>query len=538
MWLITFSNPIQDSADDEKIQIWLCPVRKRYTVGRQDANVLLSKYRTVSRKHACFHLEKFPSHTKLFIEDLGSKYGSLLNSQKLGKNVKKELKHGDMLFLGLDKEVSIQVEKLEISIVTSNLKKGLFQAFYENSKLSDYSISRNWMPECTHLMVSKILPTQKTLFALQKGIFIVGDSWLKYWLNIASQIGNLNSEDHEVTCVKYPPESEYLPELDPSVDTSLERISWEPSQKRKNLFDQISFIILEKDQEAAVKHFIENSKGMVTPAEQVNSELLESIFRSGQTPQIVTPRAKLIQDTQLVLSDGTILNLEPIAESMISQSILLGSTQIFPKYEWTEKTCEENQLKNTTADDIKQNDETKSSTRPKKLMNVCFQPLMTENSIDLQLLQQTKLPKKWRNIKNYKKFKKSSNNTSDNQNSAAIKLTESNFQIGVVSSAHESLFSRPVTDYIPKPKSRSVDLLSRDDSENTIPSDKILDFAEHDENSMSIETSPPSQRAIKSKTDLFKTPDLPGNGQKKKSALVELNRKRGLASLMEKYKKK
>ena len=74
---------------------WIVPINKtKFTIGRNENQDLILPSNSVSRTHACLHLQK----DELFAEDAGSKNGTFLNGAKIRSN--SVLRNKDILEIG------------------------------------------------------------------------------------------------------------------------------------------------------------------------------------------------------------------------------------------------------------------------------------------------------------------------------------------------------------------------------------------------------------------------------------------------------
>lgn len=87
-------------------------------IGRNESASLRVAHGSIGRQHAAFY---YKGSSQLFLKDMGSKYGTTLNGEKLEKEITVELKNGDSLFFGKLRDTIFTVsapkinEEIEIS---------------------------------------------------------------------------------------------------------------------------------------------------------------------------------------------------------------------------------------------------------------------------------------------------------------------------------------------------------------------------------------------------------------------------------------
>lgn len=219
MWILT---PLQPGGETH----YLLP-GKEYVVGRKNCHILLHNDQSISRAHA--QLSATPQ--TLTLKDT-SKYGSFVNGQRVAENTSVNVTSGNSITFGVFNS-KFSVEKLVVcsSCLDNDGKASLSRAL----QLVDGALVSSWTQDCTHLIMSTVKVTIKTICALLCCRPIVKPD---FFSALHSAIQNESP----------PPEAErFLPEIDePSLNK--EEVNLGVIQKRRELFVGKTFIFLNAKQ--------------------------------------------------------------------------------------------------------------------------------------------------------------------------------------------------------------------------------------------------------------------------------------------------
>lgn len=145
-----------------------------YTVGRKNVDILITNDQSISREHAVLSVSAVPDNRisddsyipLLRLKDLGSKYGTAVNSKELSKSEETTLQQGDTVTFGrLGSKYKICYEPpmvLATSCVAAPEKERLKTIL----KRIGGRLQSEWSEKCTHVVMSAIRLTAKTTAAL------------------------------------------------------------------------------------------------------------------------------------------------------------------------------------------------------------------------------------------------------------------------------------------------------------------------------------------------------------------------------------
>ncbi|XP_054638188.1 nibrin [Dunckerocampus dactyliophorus] len=202
---------------------------KEYVVGRKNCEILLPNDQSISRAHAHF----IATDQTLTLKDT-SKYGTVVNSQRLTENTPVNVKSGDSVTFGVfHSKFSVAHQKLVVcsSCLDNDGKAALSQAL----QLLGGTLVNTWSKACTHLVMPSVKVTIKTISALLCCRPIVKPEFF--------------SELSKATQQKLPPPKpeRFTPDIDePSLNE--EDVNLQPDVKRKQLFAGTTFIFLSAKQ--------------------------------------------------------------------------------------------------------------------------------------------------------------------------------------------------------------------------------------------------------------------------------------------------
>lgn len=211
-----------------------------YIVGRKNCAILIENDQSISRNHAVLRVN-FPvtslSQTDeiptLTIKD-NSKYGTFINEEKMQNGLSSTLKTGDRVTFGVfESKFRVEYEPLVVcsSCLDVSGKTVLNQAILQLGGLT----ANSWTEECTHLAMSSVKVTIKTICALICGRPIVKPEYFSEFLKA-------------VESKKQPPEIEsfYPPIDEPAIGSKSVDLSGR--RERKQIFKGKTFVFLNAKQ--------------------------------------------------------------------------------------------------------------------------------------------------------------------------------------------------------------------------------------------------------------------------------------------------
>lgn len=211
-----------------------------YIVGRKNCAILIENDQSISRNHAVLRVN-FPvtslSQTDeiptLTIKD-NSKYGTFINEEKMQNGLSSTLKTGDRVTFGVfESKFRVEYEPLVVcsSCLDVSGKTVLNQAILQLGGLT----ANIWTEECTHLAMSSVKVTIKTICALICGRPIVKPEYFSEFLKA-------------VESKKQPPEIEsfYPPIDEPAIGSKSVDLSGR--RERKQIFKGKTFVFLNAKQ--------------------------------------------------------------------------------------------------------------------------------------------------------------------------------------------------------------------------------------------------------------------------------------------------
>uniref|UniRef100_H3DLW9 Nibrin n=1 Tax=Tetraodon nigroviridis TaxID=99883 RepID=H3DLW9_TETNG len=164
MWVLI---PLQSEG-----QTHYLPPGKEYVVGRKNCDVLLTSDQSISRAHAQLVPNNQKTKTRgttastqgMTLKD-SSKYGTFVNSQRLTGNTAVDLKSGDSVTFGVFESKFI-VEHLKPVVCSSCLDPNGKAVLSQSLAALGGELVNSWSLECTHLVMTSVKVTVKTISAL------------------------------------------------------------------------------------------------------------------------------------------------------------------------------------------------------------------------------------------------------------------------------------------------------------------------------------------------------------------------------------
>lgn len=297
-----------------------------YVVGRKNCLILIEDDQSISRSHATFSVNHPLSSLGrpdiipvLSVKD-SSKYGTFVNGEKMASATSRNLKSGDKITFGVyNSKFRVVYEPLVAcsSCLSSTEKSSLNQAL----QLLGGHIVNNWTENCTHLVMTSVKVTIKTICALICCKSIVKPEYFSEMIKAIKEKRSL------------PEPTSFVPIIDePSLQT--DSLDLSENRKRKLIFKDYIFLFLTAKQhkklssavhfgggkaqllvgECEDKHLLENPKTLVIDVGATESQLSES-----QTPTWVTSIMNVLQGK----------GLRAIPEAEIGLAVIYMSTEIY-----------------------------------------------------------------------------------------------------------------------------------------------------------------------------------------------------------------
>ncbi|XP_057321808.1 nibrin-like [Microplitis mediator] len=415
------------------------------TFGRSNTDIVLSNDASISRNHAKLQVITVDNTEKLFIEDIGSKYGTfLLNDDEKSEpfritNEGYNIKNNDKIRFGLRNHIYSLIYKpaikyhVLISRVQGNDKNNLENTF---EKIGG-KILNSWSDECTHLTTTKTGITEKVACALASGIPIVN---INYWDDVLKA----NEETGTIPDFK-----KYLPPLDNSfLDDKQATLS--PNLKRKKIFNGLIFYHFEKIQRELYSTMIRLAGGrsfVFDESVKVEDTVDDNVIIVQPSDDIET-QSSSFEHFQKISMELARNKLRTIPSTEIALAIFYCSTEKYcnPKFKYrklfksTKSTAEENKEKfPIVAQDTQDLD-----TLPKVLKS---QRIIPESvPLDSSVIENPLVPKnklnvnvdgKKKNLEKIDKFKDISESSSRNLKNT--ELRKKNHDVGGKDKTPESL---------------------------------------------------------------------------------------------------
>lgn len=299
-----------------------------YIVGRKNCAILIENDQSISRNHAVLKVN-FPvtslSQTDeiptLTIKD-NSKYGTFINEEKMQNGLSSTLKTGDRVTFGVfESKFRVEYEPLVVcsSCLDVSGKTVLNQAILQLGGLT----ANSWTEECTHLAMSSVKVTIKTICALICGRPIVKPEYFSEFLKA-------------VESKKQPPEIEsfYPPIDEPAIGSKSVDLSGR--RERKQIFKGKTFVFLNAKQHKKLGSAVVFGGGEARLMAEGGEE--EQSFFSAPGTCVVDVG---ITNTQLIITDSQrkwihlimdILQrhgLRPIPEAEIGLAVIFMTTESY-----------------------------------------------------------------------------------------------------------------------------------------------------------------------------------------------------------------
>ncbi|KAI8343668.1 hypothetical protein BC941DRAFT_411971 [Chlamydoabsidia padenii] len=248
----------------KKTRIFLQP-GKLYTIGRGDvADIIPPIYeKSISRRHATLKTEPIPVENlrqldwqpSVWFDDLGSTFGSFVNSDKLEKEQSVLLKNNDIIRVG-KKNGLFQLSWEPLIICFQTLLPEDMQKLRTTALKIGAKITQSVQSPYTHLLMSSLRTSTKVAHCLANGNPIVSPRWLDALVDTL-----VDRHDNDFA---YPPISDYLPPLDDSCEFPLGIPEFAPNPRRAQLFTGKRFVFFEEKQHQSLSPLVDACNGDAT----------------------------------------------------------------------------------------------------------------------------------------------------------------------------------------------------------------------------------------------------------------------------------
>ncbi|KAJ3067279.1 hypothetical protein HDU98_009528 [Podochytrium sp. JEL0797] len=208
----------------------LTPEKRDYSIGRAlGSDIVVGGDKSVSRNHANLSIVG----RKVTFTDGGSRLGSFVNGTHVSDATPLELKHGDEIRMGAAMAVLRLIFKPS-TLVFSGVKKAAKAALTERAIALGFTVLEDFEPGVSHLVMTSLKITMKTVQAVAHGVHIVKDTWLTTLdANAKKNPFDCPNEANFVPIVK---EDNLIPEL------------FLPSARRRRLFEGLQFLFFDSQE--------------------------------------------------------------------------------------------------------------------------------------------------------------------------------------------------------------------------------------------------------------------------------------------------
>eukprot|EP00047_Mylnosiga_fluctuans_P019463 m.82762 g.82762 ORF g.82762 m.82762 type:complete len:930 (-) comp8135_c0_seq1:20-2809(-) len=220
-----------------------------YTINRKpDCDIPLSAENSVSRVHAQLEvfLAEVTTPPRLKLTDVGSKFGTFVNGERLALNSPRELQDGDRIKLGVAaSEFTVKEESLVFC--ASNLDAAGKEAAASLVKTLGGHLVQDWNADVTHLIMEKMNVTAKLILALSCARPIITLEWLR------TAVARPSIDTPLPGCVGYTPP--------PTTDVVGRDASLLPDVRRRTLFVGKRLLFLNKQHFLKLRDIVRSAGG-------------------------------------------------------------------------------------------------------------------------------------------------------------------------------------------------------------------------------------------------------------------------------------
>ncbi|XP_066122596.1 nibrin isoform X2 [Saccopteryx bilineata] len=297
-----------------------------YEVGRKNCGILIEQDKSISRSHAVL-TASFPGTSAsqtleipiLTIKDT-SKYGTFVNEEKMQNGLPRTLQTGDRVTFGVfESKFRVEYEPLVAcsSCLDVSGKTTLNEAIL---RLGGLTVN-NWTEECTHLVMTSVKVTIKTICALICGCPIVKPEYFTEFLKAVQSKKQLPQIESF-----YPPIGESA--------IGNKNVDLSRRQERKQIFKGKTFVFLSAKQHKKLSPAVVFGGGDARLITEENEED-DSFFLAPATCVVdvgITDSQTLISESQKKLIHSIMDTLQrqglrPIPEAEIGLAVIFITTE-------------------------------------------------------------------------------------------------------------------------------------------------------------------------------------------------------------------
>ncbi|XP_072900563.1 nibrin [Hemitrygon akajei] len=238
-----------------------------YIVGRKNCAILLQDDQSISRSHATLsivhpaaNLNQVANIPVLTLKDT-SKYGTFVNEVRLEKDKPRILKSGELVTFGVF-DSKFRVEYKPLIVCSSCLDGPVKIALNQSIQCLGGHVTNSWIEDNTHLVMSSVKVTAKTICTLICGRPIVKP---EFFVNLIEAIRNKG---------QLPNSESYVPPIDePSIKPGELDVTVKP--ERKSIFSGKTFFFLNGKQHKKLNTAITFGGGDARILESTGSNILQ-----------------------------------------------------------------------------------------------------------------------------------------------------------------------------------------------------------------------------------------------------------------------
>ena len=329
MWFLKFEN------SERKVHLL---TDKVYTIGRKDADIMISDDSSVSRKHGslqvinaeneyCVTLKDFKSKFGTFYSTNGDVINRLTNFSKVDQHV--TLKENCLIRIG-GQQTFCKLYREPLLVVMSRINKSSQESLKSIAGKLGGFVTNSWKPEVTYLAINEIQLNIKVISALASSIPIVKEEFFNNLLAVFS------------SGAPTPSIKDWLP---PVSDEGLDKDStlFLPDSSRKTLFKDRLFVFLTTKQLKQLSPACTSAGGRTVLISDIDSIKLNELICTSSTafflPTSSSKSSQVIQINQLseLQQQLTAKNLRFIQEHEIGLALIYRSIDVYtnPKFNLT-----------------------------------------------------------------------------------------------------------------------------------------------------------------------------------------------------------
>ncbi|KAJ3389013.1 hypothetical protein HDU84_009244 [Entophlyctis sp. JEL0112] len=232
----------------------LAPRKETYVLGRAPSpasDLVIESDKSVSRAHASLsfspqvrEMAGKGAECMVFFCDHGSRLGSMVNGTRVTAHVKVPLRAGSEIRLGATGATSFVLKHVPAVVSFSGMKTAVKDSLANLARGIGFVTRDELDAECTHLVMSTLKITLKTVLALAQGTKIVNDSWLKA---VESRCDAVNASATMGSCgesasFSFPNEEMFVPLVK---EDNIPPHFFFPNSKRTSLFSKHKFLFVD-----------------------------------------------------------------------------------------------------------------------------------------------------------------------------------------------------------------------------------------------------------------------------------------------------